>query len=220
MLEALARRTARLPHARGAAVAFPDNTDDAIVTGIADAQAGAVERIAARFARQQGGAVTLLLGGGAAAALHGGCKRARRSHSSSSPIIWCCAACGGARANPLDETRVPRPVAGQRAGLRVAAGPARIHAGNRPRAAAHRAADRAREPARPHGCGDRQAAQRGATQQGQRRHAVAELPRVRRLQRRSARADAVAHRCARSQGSARGAARSRRPAGTSSTCRR
>ena len=71
MLEALARRTARLPHARGAAVAFPDNTDDAIVTGIADAQAGAVERIAARFARQQGAAVTVLLGGGAAAALHG-----------------------------------------------------------------------------------------------------------------------------------------------------
>jgi type III pantothenate kinase len=71
MLEALARRTARLPHARGAAVAFPDNTDDAIVTGIADAQAGAVERIAARFAHQQGAAVTVLLGGGAAAALHG-----------------------------------------------------------------------------------------------------------------------------------------------------
>jgi type III pantothenate kinase len=70
MLEALARRTARLPHARGAAVAFPDNTDDAIATGIADAQAGAVERIAARFAKRQGGAVTLLLGGGAAAALH------------------------------------------------------------------------------------------------------------------------------------------------------
>ena len=70
MLEALARRTARLPHARGAAVAFPDNTDDALATGIADAQTGAVERIAARFAAGQGAAVTLLLGGGAAAALH------------------------------------------------------------------------------------------------------------------------------------------------------
>jgi type III pantothenate kinase len=69
MLDALARRTARLPHARGAAVAFPDNTDDAIATGIADAQAGAVERMVARFARQAGGAVTVLLGGGAAAAL-------------------------------------------------------------------------------------------------------------------------------------------------------
>ena len=70
MLEALARRTAQLPHARGAAVPFPDNTDDAIATGIADAQAGAVERMVARFARQAGSAVTVLLGGGAAAALH------------------------------------------------------------------------------------------------------------------------------------------------------
>jgi type III pantothenate kinase len=69
MLEALARRTARLPHARGTPVAFPDNTDDAIVTGIADAQAGAVERIAARFAADQAASVTLLLGGGGAPAL-------------------------------------------------------------------------------------------------------------------------------------------------------
>ena len=66
----IAARTAQLPHARGAAVPFPDNTDDAIATGIADAQAGAVERMVARFARQAGSAVTVLLGGGAAAALH------------------------------------------------------------------------------------------------------------------------------------------------------
>jgi type III pantothenate kinase len=69
MLDSLARRTARLPQAQGAAVAFPDNTDDAITSGVADAQAGAIERVVVRFAPVQGAPVLLLLGGGAAAAL-------------------------------------------------------------------------------------------------------------------------------------------------------
>jgi type III pantothenate kinase len=69
MLESLARRTARLPQAQGAAVAFPDNTDDAITSGVADAQAGAIERVAIRFAQAQGAPVLLLIGGGAAPAL-------------------------------------------------------------------------------------------------------------------------------------------------------
>lgn len=69
MATSLAGGTARLPRARGAAVPFPDNTDDAIASGIADAQAGAVERVATRFAARQGGAVVVLLAGGAAAAL-------------------------------------------------------------------------------------------------------------------------------------------------------
>ncbi|VCU68014.1 Type III pantothenate kinase [Pigmentiphaga humi] len=44
MRRALAAGTADLPHADGRAVPFPDNTDDAIMSGVAAAQAGAVVR--------------------------------------------------------------------------------------------------------------------------------------------------------------------------------
>jgi type III pantothenate kinase len=69
MVDALAQRTAGLPQARGAVVDFPDNTDDAIITGIADAQAGLVAHVVQRFARRLGGAPALLVSGGDAAAL-------------------------------------------------------------------------------------------------------------------------------------------------------
>jgi len=44
MTESLARGTARLPRSTGRPAAMPDNTDDAIATGVADALAGLVER--------------------------------------------------------------------------------------------------------------------------------------------------------------------------------
>jgi type III pantothenate kinase len=56
MHESLARGTARLPDARylidGKVVAHPDNTDDAIVTGVFHAQAGMIERVARQFAAE------------------------------------------------------------------------------------------------------------------------------------------------------------------------
>ena len=64
MLEALAQRTADLPHARGTAVDFPDNTDDAIATGVVDAQAGLASRIIERFARKLGRMPSVLVSGG------------------------------------------------------------------------------------------------------------------------------------------------------------
>jgi type III pantothenate kinase len=67
MLEALAQRTAGLPHARGAAVDFPDNTDDAIATGVVDAQAGLAGRVIERFARKLGHMPSVLVSGGDAA---------------------------------------------------------------------------------------------------------------------------------------------------------
>jgi len=69
MLEALANRTAGLPQAVGTAVDFPDHTDDAIVTGILDAQAGLVERLVRRFARRLGHWPAVLASGGDAEAL-------------------------------------------------------------------------------------------------------------------------------------------------------
>ena len=50
MLESLARGTAGLPLAAGPPGDFPDTTDQAIVTGVLDAQAGLVERVWRRFA--------------------------------------------------------------------------------------------------------------------------------------------------------------------------
>jgi type III pantothenate kinase len=44
MADSLARGTARLPRSTGRPVVMPDNTDDAIATGVADALAGLVER--------------------------------------------------------------------------------------------------------------------------------------------------------------------------------
>jgi type III pantothenate kinase len=64
MFDALARRTAGLPQARGAATDFPDNTDDAITTGVLDAQAGLAGQIVQRFARRLGHAPAVLVSGG------------------------------------------------------------------------------------------------------------------------------------------------------------
>jgi type III pantothenate kinase len=68
MFESLARQTAQLPRARGAFVARPDNTDDAITTGVLDSQLGLIERRVRRLAAEAG-PVLLLLDGGHAAAL-------------------------------------------------------------------------------------------------------------------------------------------------------
>lgn len=76
MLDALANQTAGLPQADGAAVDFPDTTDDAITTGVRDAQAGLVERFVRRFERRLGQAPAVLISGGdaelVAARLQGG----------------------------------------------------------------------------------------------------------------------------------------------------
>jgi type III pantothenate kinase len=64
MLESLARGTAGLPQASGAAAAFPDHTDDAIVSGVLDAQAGLVQRLSQRFAARLGNRPLVLLSGG------------------------------------------------------------------------------------------------------------------------------------------------------------
>jgi type III pantothenate kinase len=69
MLDALAHRTAGLPLAVGTAVDFPDHTDDAIVTGVLDAQAGLVERLVRRFARRLGHWPAVFVSGGDAEAL-------------------------------------------------------------------------------------------------------------------------------------------------------
>jgi len=63
MADSLARGTARLPRSRGRPVAMPDNTDDAIATGVADALAGLVERRVRLLARG-GSAPQLVLAGG------------------------------------------------------------------------------------------------------------------------------------------------------------
>jgi type III pantothenate kinase len=63
MADSLARGTARLPRSTGRAVAMPDNTDDAIATGVADALAGLVERRVRALARA-GAAPQLVLAGG------------------------------------------------------------------------------------------------------------------------------------------------------------
>jgi type III pantothenate kinase len=63
MADSLARGTARLPRSTGLAVAMPDNTDDAIATGVADALVGLVERRVRAMARD-GTAPQLVLAGG------------------------------------------------------------------------------------------------------------------------------------------------------------
>ena len=65
MRRSLARDTAALPLAAGQHALWPNCTDDAIVTGCLEAQAGAIER----FARRMGGGAICLLSGGAAAAI-------------------------------------------------------------------------------------------------------------------------------------------------------
>lgn len=69
MLESLARETAGLPHAAGAASRFPDNTDAAILSGVLDAQAGLVNQVWSRFAVRLGAAPRLIVTGGNAAVL-------------------------------------------------------------------------------------------------------------------------------------------------------
>lgn len=64
MRRSLARDTAGLPLAQGQHAAHPRNTDDAIVSGCLEAQAGAIERAYARIANKPG-AVCLLSGGAA-----------------------------------------------------------------------------------------------------------------------------------------------------------
>ena len=64
MLESLARGTAGLPHAAGRAVDFPDNTDDAIATGVIDAQVGLVGRMVQRFAQRIGTTPDIVVSGG------------------------------------------------------------------------------------------------------------------------------------------------------------
>ena len=73
MIESLARETAGLPHATGAASRFPDNTDAAIVSGVLDAQAGLVNQVWSRFAAHlaihRAAAPRLIVTGGNAAVL-------------------------------------------------------------------------------------------------------------------------------------------------------
>ena len=68
MTASLARNTAQLPQVQEDKITFrpfPDNTDDAIVSGCLIAQVGAIERAAAALG-QQHGAVKCILSGGAA----------------------------------------------------------------------------------------------------------------------------------------------------------
>ena len=76
MLESLAQRTGGLPHARGDWVDFPDNTDDAIATGVTDAQAGLALRVVERARRRFGSAPQVIVSGGDADALVSGCPSA------------------------------------------------------------------------------------------------------------------------------------------------
>lgn len=64
MLESLAAGTAGLPRARGTWVAFPETTDEAIVSGVLDAQCGLIERVTERCAVRTRRRPTLLLAGG------------------------------------------------------------------------------------------------------------------------------------------------------------
>ena len=66
MYEALARGTARLPLSRGQMVAYPDNTDDAIASGVLGSQLGLVERFVHSFRIDHGDPLVVLTGGHAA----------------------------------------------------------------------------------------------------------------------------------------------------------
>jgi len=69
MRSSLAAGTARLPLAKGQYVALPDNTADAIHTGVLDAQIGYIERRIRRIREKAGGNVNLVIAGGNAAAI-------------------------------------------------------------------------------------------------------------------------------------------------------
>jgi type III pantothenate kinase len=66
MYEALARGTARLPASRGTMVAYPDNTDDAIASGVLGSQLGLIERFVRSFRVEHGNPLVVLSGGHAA----------------------------------------------------------------------------------------------------------------------------------------------------------
>jgi type III pantothenate kinase len=70
MRAALARGTARLPLAAGDYVELPDNTDDAIRTGILDAQIGLIVQRMQRLRQQAGSAVQTVVSGGNGPTLH------------------------------------------------------------------------------------------------------------------------------------------------------
>jgi type III pantothenate kinase len=63
MFEALARGTANLPLATGTLVSYPDNTHDAITSGVIGAQLGVIERFARNFRNDHGEPQILLAGG-------------------------------------------------------------------------------------------------------------------------------------------------------------
>jgi type III pantothenate kinase len=69
MRASLARGTARLPLAAGAYVPHPDNTDDAIRTGILDAQLGLIERRIRRIREMAGAPPQVVVCGGHGAVL-------------------------------------------------------------------------------------------------------------------------------------------------------
>ena len=66
MYEALAKGTARLPVSRGQMVAYPDNTDDAIASGVLGSQLGLIERFVRNFRVEHGNPLVVLTGGHAA----------------------------------------------------------------------------------------------------------------------------------------------------------
>jgi type III pantothenate kinase len=63
MYEALARGTAKLSVSRGRLVAYPDNTDDAIASGVVGCQIGLVERFVRRFGDAHCEPLVVLTGG-------------------------------------------------------------------------------------------------------------------------------------------------------------
>jgi len=66
MYEALAKGTARLSVSRGQLVTYPDNTDDAIASGVLGSQLGLVERFVRGFRVEHGNPQVVLTGGHAA----------------------------------------------------------------------------------------------------------------------------------------------------------
>ena len=86
MLEALVNGTAALPLATGQQRAFPRNTHDAIVSGVAAAQAGAVLRQRARLMHEFGQAPLLFVAGGAWPVLAGELRTQLDQAGSTSPL--------------------------------------------------------------------------------------------------------------------------------------
>ncbi len=66
MYDALARGTANLPFAKGQMIAYPDNTNDAITSGVIGSQLGLIERFVRNFRVEHGEPLVILTGGYAA----------------------------------------------------------------------------------------------------------------------------------------------------------